>query len=81
MKTLLQDLGNFPTDPTPMFIDNQGAIAIGKDSISNRRTKHIDIKYHFMREKVQEKLIKLQHIPSEDMIADCFTKTVGQKDT
>ncbi len=49
------------------------------DFISNRRTKHIDIKFHFIREKVGDGVIRLLYTPTAEMIADCLTKPVGKQ--
>jgi hypothetical protein len=40
------------------------------------RTKHIDIRHHFIKEKINEKLIKFEYVSTEDMLADIFTKAV-----
>ena len=54
--------------------DNQGAIAIAKKNISHARTKHIDIRYHYVREAVQERTIDLRHCPMNKMITNLLTK-------
>ena len=79
LRVLLEDLKHPQNGPTVLHQDNQGAIALGSDFISNKRTKHIDIKYHFIREKVEEGVIKLQYTPTIDMVADCLTKPVGRQ--
>ena len=62
------------TDPVKLFVDNQGAIAIAKDPIRNQRTKHIDIKYHFIRSEIKNGCIVMNYVPSQDNVADVFTK-------
>ena len=54
--------------------DNQGAIAIGRNPIIHTRTKHIDIRYHYVREALQEKIITLRYCPTDKMLADLLTK-------
>ena len=54
--------------------DNQGAIALAKNPVAHARTKHIDIRFHYVREAVQEGTITLSYCPSEEMIADLLTK-------
>ena len=54
--------------------DNQGAIAIAKNPVDHSRTKHIDIRFHYIREAVQDKLITLKYCPTENMMADILTK-------
>jgi hypothetical protein len=65
-------------DPTTLFQDNQGAIKIGRNFMSNKRSKHIDIKIHFIQNYIQDKQIKLEYMPTSEMIADCLTKPVGK---
>ena len=61
-----------------LYADNQGAIALAKNPVHHQRTKHIDIKYHFIRFAVEEGSIDLKYIPSADNIADQFTKPLSQ---
>ena len=56
--------------------DNQGAIALAKDLIRKERSKHIDIKYHFINSEIQRGTISLNYIPTNDNIADVFTKSI-----
>ena len=57
-----------------MFADNQGAIALTKNPVFHNRSKHIDVQYHFMREKVADGMLQIKFIPSGDMIVDALTK-------
>ena len=58
-------------------MDNQGAIALANLQAPNRRTRHIDIKYHYLRECIQNGVIKPYFIPTTAMVADGFTKTLN----
>jgi hypothetical protein len=78
LRNLLQDLKHEQKGPTTLFQDNQGAIMIGNNAISNARTKYIDIKHHFVREKVANQQIKLEYIHTSNMIADCLTKPISK---
>ena len=63
--------------PITVYCDNQGAIFISKNAISNKKSKHIDIRYHYVRELIQEKkLLDIVYIPTEDNLADQLTKSV-----
>ncbi len=73
-RRLLSDLGACPKERTILKEDNQGAIAISKNPVSHARTKHIDIKFHFIHEAVKEKIISLTYCPIEKMTADLLTK-------
>ena len=57
--------------------DNQGANALAKNPINRKRSKHIDIRFHFIREEISEGRLNVQYIPSEDNIADVFTKPMS----
>ncbi len=70
---LLLDL-RMPSQPLVMMEDNQGAIALVKNPIGHSRTKHIDIRFHFVREAHENGLINLKCCPTEEMLADLLTK-------
>jgi hypothetical protein len=78
LRRLLQDLGFTQDKATEIFEDNQGCIAMAKNPINHERTKHIDIKYHFIREMVESALIKLTYLQTEDMLADVLTKGLAR---
>ena len=56
--------------------DNQGAIKLSKNSVFHKRTKHIDVRYHFIRDHQLNNQIELQFIPTEKQPADMFTKSI-----
>ena len=62
------------SESTVIFEDNQGCIALAKNPVSHDRTKHIDIRYHFIREQIEAKTIDVRYLPTEDMLADLLTK-------
>jgi hypothetical protein len=59
--------------------DNVGAIFMAENSSSGARTRHIDTRYHFVREHVVDKFIKIIFVKSEDNVADIFTKNIGKE--
>lgn len=61
-----------------IHVDNQGAISLAKNPVHHKRTKHIDIKYHFVREEVQKGFVKLTYVPTEINVADAFTKPLSK---
>ena len=63
--------------PVLVYGDNQGSIFIGSNPVQEIRTKHIDIKYHYVCECVAERKIDMYFVPSEDNTADIFTKNLG----
>ena len=74
MRQLTAELGNAPSEPITIFEDNQSAIAMSKNPQFHGRSKHIAIKYHFIREQVGKGTVKLVYCPSKEMIADMLTK-------
>ncbi|KAL0290493.1 UNVERIFIED_CONTAM: Retrovirus-related Pol polyprotein from transposon TNT 1-94 [Sesamum radiatum] len=61
-------------DDVVIYCDNTTTIAYAKDPKYHGRTKHIDIRYHFIRDSIAQGEVVLRHIPTNDMIADPFTK-------
>ncbi len=60
--------------PVKIFEDNQGAIALSKDPVSRQRSKHIDIRDHFVFSALSDGKITIEYCPTEDMVADVMTK-------
>ncbi|CAL4070928.1 unnamed protein product, partial [Meganyctiphanes norvegica] len=77
LRQLLADIQGCTTSGVKLYADNQGAIALAKNPVHHQRTKHIDIKYHFIRFAIEEGIIDLQYIPSGENIADQFTKPLS----
>ena len=75
---LLEEMGFKQSQPTRIFSDSQSAIAISKDDVNHNRTKHIDIRHHFIRQAVKENQIELKWIPTENQEADILTKPLGK---
>ena len=67
------------SSPTIIHEDNQGTIAMSKNPVLHKRTKHIDIKFHFVGEKIQDKTIELKYCPTHEMVADIFTKPLPRR--
>ena len=73
-RQLMKDVNLPQLDATVIYEDNTGAIAMTENPIDHQRTKHIDIRYHFIRERVANGDIKLVHVATEDQLADLLTK-------
>ncbi len=62
--------------PMELMEDNQSAICMATNPVFHGRTKHVELKYHFVREQVTQGHIKLTYCPSERMVADILTKSL-----
>ena len=78
MCMLLSELG-IGKIPGTIFEDNEGAIFLAKNQQVSMRTKHIDVKYHFIREYIVDGTVEVMFVASEDNDADIFTKNVGRE--
>jgi len=76
IRQLLKDLGLERTRPTRVYIDNSSARQLAMNPVHHQRSKHIDIKFHWIRDMVSAKTVQLVHVFTEDQRADIFTKTV-----
>ncbi|OWZ14304.1 hypothetical protein PHMEG_00012238 [Phytophthora megakarya] len=73
------DLGHEQVGATQVLEDNQGAIALSINAGYNARTKHVDIKHHFIRENVAWDIIDVKYVSTKDQLADMLTKGLGTK--
>jgi hypothetical protein len=73
MRGLLAELG-YPQGTTTVFEDNHGAIALSENDVHHKRTKHIDVRYHFTRDCVEDKTVIMEYLHTKEMIADILTK-------
>jgi hypothetical protein len=78
LRQLLKDLHNPQQAATVIHEDNQACIAAVKNPTNHSRMKHIDIRYHFTREKVEAKEVVLEYCETNKMVADILTKAIGR---
>eukprot|EP00253_Pinus_taeda_P036532 PITA_36532 len=78
---MMQTLKGFQITCTPIsiFCDNTSAISISKNPVMHSKTKHIHVKYHFLREQVLEQKVKLDYVPSKEQVADILTKPLPRE--
>ncbi|GJX42439.1 hypothetical protein Tco_0257429 [Tanacetum coccineum] len=68
----------FHFDKIPMYCDSKAAIAISYNPVQHSRTKHIDVKYHFIKEQVEKGIVKLFFVGTEYQLTDLFTKALSE---
>ena len=76
LRRLTSQLFNNVTSPTTLHCDNQAAIHLATDDNYHARTKHIDIRFHFIRQTIMDGAINIVYCPTQDMTADILTKAL-----
>ena len=79
MKHTLEDLFLKNEHPIVINCDNTNAINTSKNLAMLSKTKHIHIKYHFLRDQVSHKVVKLEYVDKREQIADIFTKPLPKE--
>jgi len=76
---LLKDMtGKVVNETVNLNVDSQSAISLAKNPVFHQRSKHIDIRYHFVRSEVENGFVQLQYVPSKNNIANMFTKALSR---
>jgi hypothetical protein len=78
IRQLLEELSFKQQQPSILISDNQAAIAISENDVHHHRTKHIDIRHHFIRDSIKQKEIQVKWIQSEQQLADVLTKGLAK---
>ena len=74
VQQLFVDITGSCDEPITLHVDNQSAFAIANNNFTSKRCKHMDIKYHYVREEIGLNHISTSYCPTDDMLADIFTK-------
>ena len=77
IQTLLKELKVSSPPVAQLKCDNMGAKYLASNPVFHARTKHIEVDFHFVRERVNSKLLQIDFVPSEDQVADGFTKALS----
>ena len=77
MKSQLEDF-NLYESKIPIFCDNTSSICISKNPILHSKAKHIEIKYHFIRDYIQKGILKLNFVKTDHQWDDIFTKPLSE---
>ncbi|KAE8676644.1 hypothetical protein F3Y22_tig00111582pilonHSYRG00249 [Hibiscus syriacus] len=80
LRNLLKEIGLIQEEPTKVCVDNKSAIALSKNPVFHDRSKHIDIRYHYIRECVARNDVEVEYVKSQDQVADIFTKPLKSED-
>jgi hypothetical protein len=78
-RNLIEEITNEPQPPAIIYEDNLGAIFLSKNSQVSARTKHIDVRHHFIRDLIKDKKLIVRFIKSEDNPSDIMTKNVNRE--
>ncbi|CDO74006.1 hypothetical protein BN946_scf185043.g55 [Trametes cinnabarina] len=79
LRRLLSELTTPVRDPTVLYCDNESALKLIRNvDVFHPRTKHIDIRYHFIRSHVADRTLALEYCPTNEMVADIFTKPLAR---
>ncbi|RVW96122.1 Retrovirus-related Pol polyprotein from transposon RE1 [Vitis vinifera] len=79
LRLLLQDLGYLSRQPIRLFCDNKAACDIAHNPVQQDRTKHVEVDRFFIKEKLDDKIVELPKIRSEDQLTDILTKAVSSQ--
>jgi len=74
LRKLFSELFGHVLDTTVIFCDNQSGIRLSENPVFHDRFKHIDIRYHFIRDMVQRRATRLHHIGTDEQVADILMK-------
>ncbi len=76
---LFKDLGHPQEEPTLLYENNTGTMSLAHNPVNHSMTKHIDITYHFIRERIASGEIEMEHIDTHHQAADILTKPLNQE--
>jgi hypothetical protein len=75
---LLAELKGEEADVVTLNVDNQSAIQLSKNPVFHDRSKHIETRYHYIRECIEEDRVKIEFVSTNDQLADILTKSLGR---
>jgi hypothetical protein len=78
LRKLIFDLFDQTPESTTIYCDNRTCIRLSEHPVFHERSKHIEIKYYFIRDKVQEGEVKLEYIPTDEQTANILTKPLSR---
>ncbi|MCO5604449.1 hypothetical protein L7F22_058615 [Adiantum nelumboides] len=79
LRRLMTDLGVGQDTANTIYIDSQSTLAVARNPVFHARTKHIEVDYHYVRERLLAGEISLAYVPTQDNLADLFTKALSRE--
>jgi hypothetical protein len=79
IRSMLHELGLTQEEPTTIWEDNNSCIAMANNPDLQDRSKHVDVKYHYVREQVEKNVIKFERVNTKEQVADTLTKALEKK--
>jgi hypothetical protein len=77
LRKILSDLFSAELEPTTIHCDNQSCIKLSKNLVFHDRSKHIEMRYHYVRDMVQKNILSIQYVPTAKQTADILTKPLS----
>jgi hypothetical protein len=78
LRKLLPDLFGHEMDSTIIHCDNQSCVKLSENPVFHDKLKHIEIKYHYIKDKVQRKAVHVQYLSTHEQVVDVFTKPLAR---
>ena len=78
LRELMSTVDLQQTAPTIIYEDNTACLAIANNPITSKRARHIKVKYHYIRQLIEDKELIVKYMPTDDMLADIFTKPLDK---
>ena len=79
VRKLLTENGFSPRETCKLMCDNKAAISISENPVQHDRTKHVEVDRHFIKEQLENEILNLPYVKSEEQLADILTKAVPAK--
>jgi hypothetical protein len=78
LSILIADITNEPIQKFRLLVDNMSAIELSKNPVYHERSKHIDTRFHYIRDCIEKGVVDVDHVGTEDQLADILTKSLGR---
>lgn len=76
LRNVLEDIGFNQVEGTTLFCDNSSAIKLSRNPVLHGRSKHISVRYHFLRDLVSDEVINMEYCSTQEQLSDIMTKPI-----